>query len=328
MTEVNASTDSTGSMVKAIPRTVLQAVYHAVTGKVENQTKTLKGNVEVHHADILRLYSMIQQRIDHYAIVADPSVTVVTKSSAEQKLTYSSWERFRAVERGTLEVTSEVILKIEFVLQIPNTPAPQRCVISVNIDSGLPLIGDDRDMGSGFYEFFAIYAHEWEAVKVSVDFVDFLVGKTFSSTVEEWFKTLKKAPQSKWAKAAAKFLPILRLLLGQSGRLGFAAFMAGYLWFSGPGESIRRAAYAACFGLMLWCFATVIGAYITRVLTRRLSLAVMPAIIVLTEGDGRAYEKVKERLEGIGSDSIKLVFVAVTQIALNVIASYVYAALL
>ena len=58
-----------------------------------------------------------------------------------------------------------------------------------------------------------------------------------------------------------------------------------------------------------------------------MSLAVLPAVIILTEGDGRAYEKVKEKLEGIGGDSIKLILVATTQILLNIVASYIYTAL-
>jgi len=319
--------DDTGSLVEAIPRTVLQAVYHAVTGKVENQSKTLKGNVEIHHDDVVRLYSMIKQRLEHYEIVADPSVTVVTKSADDQRLTYSSWERFRGVELGTLEVTSELILKLEFVLQIPNTPSPQRCVVNVAIDSGLPVVSTDQKYPSDFYEYFTTFALEWDAVRVSVDFVDFLVGKTFSSTVEEWFGTLRVAPQSKWAKSSVKLIPAIKLLMAQSGRFGFAIFMAGYMLFAGPGGSIRSIVYAACAGLTIWCALNILGVHFSRVISRRISLAVIPAVVLLTEGDARAYEKVKTRINGARSDVIQLGFVGVTQILLNVVASYAYAAL-
>jgi hypothetical protein len=78
--------------VELLPKTALQALYHAVTGKTETYSKTLSNNVIITYREVEQLYLRISQQIGHYELVADPTVTVVVKHSDSKKLQYSSWE--------------------------------------------------------------------------------------------------------------------------------------------------------------------------------------------------------------------------------------------
>ena len=114
--------------IDRLPKTALQAIYHAVTGKTENMTKELKGSVVINYSDIDILYGMVMDQLGHYDPICPPTVTLVVRHAEEKSVTYSSWERFKVLQTHHLDVTSEVIIKFEFVIRLPNTSTDQRCV--------------------------------------------------------------------------------------------------------------------------------------------------------------------------------------------------------
>lgn len=149
------------------PPGVLQALYHAVTGKTENYSKRLSGNVVIAHTDIVRLHDMILQRIQHYETVYPATVSVIIKDADEKKLTYSSWERFRFLEIGSMSVTSELILKFEFLIKLPSSNDPQRCIINIELDSGLPIVTAEDGISTNFISFFGSFSYKWRPVLIS-----------------------------------------------------------------------------------------------------------------------------------------------------------------
>jgi len=183
--------------IDSLPKTALQAIYHAVTGKTESLSKNINGNVIISSADIDRLYEMLLDQLAIHEKVIEPTCTVVVKNENQRSTTYSSWERFKALRVSNHDVTSEITLKLEFVIKLPETPNPQRCIVNVNLDSALPIINKDKskeppspqDLG-----FIIVVGSNWRTVSLSIDFVDFLVAKAFMAVVEEWFSTLNKTP--------------------------------------------------------------------------------------------------------------------------------------
>lgn len=177
-----------------MPPSALQALYHAVTGKTENMKRELFGNVIVHDQDVQNIVRQIIEQIQLHENSCDPTVTVVVKHDNEKSVTYSSWERYNTLRANHPEVTSEILIKIETVLKIPNTVTDQRIVINLDIDSALPLLISDKkkkyeriDLG-----FFLFHRNTWKTVTLNIDFIDFLVAKNFASIIEEWFSHLEK----------------------------------------------------------------------------------------------------------------------------------------
>ncbi|WP_144037072.1 hypothetical protein [Sphingomonas sp. TZW2008] len=159
-----------------------------------------------------------------------------------------------------------------------------------------------------------------------MDFVDFLVAKTFTATCEEWFSKLSPVPQSKFAAWFSQRLQIARIALSQTGRASFAIFMAGFLFFSEGKVSASTILYAACLGLLLWAVTNVLASSASRSATKQVGLSVLPTVILLTDGDTKAYKGVRERSAGALTASIRLATIGLIQIALNIVASYLYAA--
>jgi hypothetical protein len=127
-----------------MPQPALQAIYHAVTGKTERLSDELRRNVVVNFSDIECLHQQICAQISHYALIAAPTVTIVMNYGGGKKEQYSSWERFKFLQTSTTQVTSDISLKYEFLISLPNTPGPQRCVIGIMVDSAALIMAESE----------------------------------------------------------------------------------------------------------------------------------------------------------------------------------------
>jgi hypothetical protein len=64
MTTDDTSAGDSSLPIASLPKTALQAIYHAVTGKTENLARSLTGNVVISSADVDRLYEMLLDQLD------------------------------------------------------------------------------------------------------------------------------------------------------------------------------------------------------------------------------------------------------------------------
>ena len=184
-----------------LPPSALQALYHSVTGRTENYSNSLRRNVIIDAADIDQLHDLVDQQISVYNIQAGPTVNVIMTHGDDKKVRYSSWSRWKTLPVNVRSITSDITIRWEFVFQLPNTNTSQRCVINVTMDSGLPLIehhdDDDELLGTPFIRFFP-FARKYRTVVISIDFVDYLVAKTFSGFIGKWFDGLTAVKTPRW----------------------------------------------------------------------------------------------------------------------------------
>jgi hypothetical protein len=208
--------------------------------------------------------------------------------------------------------------------------APQRCVVNISLDSGLPIvIGKlQQELHIFMVELVAFFAQDYKTVEISIDFVDFLIARIFCGIIEEWFQTLEIAPKSKLTACLIRHSSTIRTVTGQFGRLGGAAFLAGYAWFNGGiGDSVGRLVYAAAIALGLWALVVMLTASITKNTAARLVRNMVPSVILLTDADKRAYDKIREGLNSSRKTLGLITSMAIFNLGLNLAASYIYALL-
>jgi hypothetical protein len=313
--------------IELLPKTALQALYHAVTGKTETYSKTLSKNVVITYHNFGQLYQRLKQQIDHYQLLVDPTVTVIVKNKDSKKLQYSSWERFQDFSINSSDMTSELILKLEFIIQLPNTVSPQRCIVNVSLDSGLPVVTTRWKEGPDLFmlEFLSFLSQDYRTVDISIDFVDFLVAKIFCGVVEEWFLTLDPVPRSKLTTFLLRKSDVIRSVIGQFGRLGGAAFLFGYIWFNGGTvESIGKLVYAASIALFMWSLIVILTTSVNKFAAKRLFCNIVPSVILLTDADTKAYDEIKRGLNSSRKTIGAVIGMGILNIGLNLVASYVY----
>lgn len=313
--------------IEQLPKTALQAIYHAVTGKTETLTKSLNGNVIVRTADIDRLFGMIVEKSGHYDLKFQPTVTVVVKCGNGKSVTYSSWERYQALRVDNHDVTSDVNLKLEFVIKLPNTDQAQRFTINVAIDSSLPIISSEsfqkrlhRNFGA-----FVLLTEPWNSVEISIDFVDFLVAKIFCGVVEDWFKTLSKSTQPRFNSMLLENFPTLSSIMGQFGRIGMATFLASYAFFNRNGEfRLGSAIEVVSIALVIWSILVVLDRAVTAFIFSRISRNIIPTVVLITDADVKEYDALVEKRNSGTTTIFSIAASGIVAILLNVVASFIY----
>lgn len=159
--------------------------------------------------------------------------------------------------------------------------------------------------------------------------MDFLIAKIFCGVIEEWFLTLDPVPRSKLTTFLVKRSDVIRSVIGQFGRLGSAAFLFGYTWFSdGAISSIGKLAYAASIALFMWSLIAILTTSVNKFVAKRLFCNIVPSVILLTDADIKAYEEIKRGLNSSRKTIGAVAGMAVLNIGLNLVASYIYTLLM
>lgn len=326
--EASGNSDSGQVALDQLPRSALQAIYNAVTGKTENYSKNLRGNVKIQFNDVRRLYDQICQQIEHLHKVAEPTVTVVIKSEGSKSLQHSSWAHFEQLQTTSFDVTSELTLKFEILLTLPNGGPPQRLVLTVNLDSSLPVVRPlDREIPSGpFSNFLMIMGERWPTCNISIDFVDFLVAQRFIGTIEKWFDELEKIPCSKLNMYLLKNWQTVKELFDSIVSIGLSIFLLGYVWFAG--DSLNRlpdAIVALSLGLIILALSKAIAAKLRSSGQEKITANLLPSVILLTDGDTRRLSEFEAERTKSTATLWSLAQMAVASILLNLAASYLFA---
>jgi hypothetical protein len=178
------------------------------------------------------------------------------------------------------------------------------------------------------FGFLFLIRRKWKTVKASIDFVDFLVAKSFVNLIEEWFQSLPKTPEPSQNTLLFKNMNLLRLSLGQMGRVGMATFLGTYVYLSGTqGLTISKSVLAASIGLFIWSVLVIVESSVTKRLFRRVSANVIPSVIVLTEKDSSSYDDIKEKVNNPLVTTFNVILSVLGAISINIVASYIYARL-
>jgi hypothetical protein len=321
------SEPSNALSIEDMPKAALQAIYAAVTGKTERLSKRLRGNVRICFADVERLHDGIKQHIEHLEILAPPTVTVVVKAEDAQSFQHSSWEHFQKLQPNTLSVTSELTIKIEFVMVLPKGVGPQRLVMTVNLDSSLPIIApvDEGPLDDPMADFIVALGDKWPTCFITIDFVDFLVAQRFSGVVENWFSDLEKIPVSGLNMMLVRSWGMVRELFEAGALLGFAAFLVGYVLFTGDAtNSLRDAILAGAVGVGIYAFSKAIVAQLRTLSQKKIASNIMPSVILLTEGDRRRLAQFEGRRAKSGATIWSILGSTGAAIMLNLAASYIF----
>jgi hypothetical protein len=331
MTQENSSiSGSVGGNISALDnmsKSVIQAVYHQVTGKTENLKKDLKGNVIVRFSDLEVLNQKINQQIQHYDIIANPTTTVVVKTLERNTATYSTWERFANLNINTPELTSEILLKYEFLLKLPKTEIFQRCVISITIDSFLPLakeLKENKDSISDF-EMIFVLREDYVTSEVSIEFVDFLIAKIFMTHIEGWFDELEPCPKGKISEFLKRHIRLIDNAISQSGRIAASVFLLSCALFQ-ENAGLGYFIVFITLGLagLTWSIATMVSFSVSRSMRNQMVRNILRSAILLTNRDISLHNQIiKERANSLFILIRVLGFVTLNVI-INILSSYIY----
>jgi len=204
---------------------ILQNIYHELTGKKEDVSKSYNESFQIVHADFDQLHHRITQCCEQYNIKASICSVKVYYINDTQE-TFSSFERFKHFNAGSSSSVESVLIKYNFLILLPKLNQPQSYTLSVRTASRISIEKKMRDE----IPFDVPKILRVMGRRTGVVTVEYVVARNLLNVVDEWFKTLPKAQTNKYwdrLRKRSDYLPLI-------ARYSVGAFVAALIFVTLP----------------------------------------------------------------------------------------------
>ncbi len=188
---------------------VLQGIYHELTGKKEEVSKSYDEPFKVTIREFEQLHLRILQTCEQYQIKGLTTEFKIYYIDDTQD-TFSSIERFKAFNAGSDSSVESVLFKYNFLILLPKVNQPQSYTITIRVASRIAV---DKKMENDMFEMPKILKiiGSRNAI-VTIEYIDYVVARTFLNVIDGWFKVLPCTPRPAWMKKIKRhsdFFPLL-----------------------------------------------------------------------------------------------------------------------
>lgn len=195
---------------------VYQDIYHQITGRTEEIRKRYSNNILVDFSEIEQLNFKILQMCDVLKIIAsNESISVFHEK--ERKEQFTSFERFKAYNSNATSPTVNIVLRYNFSILIPDRDQPQEYVVTIRLSSRVAMLNAMDDEVPAFMRGRFLAFSTMQTAEVSVEYVDYIIARSFLEAFDEWMQGCNSQPKSKlldFAQERSHFVPkTLQLLL-------------------------------------------------------------------------------------------------------------------
>jgi len=192
--------------VQDLPVSVMQALYHEITGRTETLERRFDGDYIFDHEEVSQLVQKFLQAIQQYNITGtDAQFTI--KYVGGEKQTFSSLEKFLQLDSSKAEKVFSCEFIISFLLATPGLAKYQNYRIKILLRSWW-LQADKKNLNWG------ISGNDVSAV-LGIEYVDYVVSQVLISVFENWLSSLRRQEIKRTPKTIEK--------LDEFFQLGFSA---------------------------------------------------------------------------------------------------------
>lgn len=266
----------------------LQELYNDLTGKTETNSITLDYAVTVRHNDLEQVNNAIKQcAISHGAILNNCSVTVYHSNKSKEQ--FSSFERFKLYNKGNTSAIENIYLEYNYLIKNVSSGKAAAYKIALHTSSTAAISEGEKPLPVSSFRlrrFFAI-----SPIRCKVHFVDYVVGRSFLQTVQEWADGLDRKQDNKLIKILQDYSHWAQPIFA----FGSTAL---FLYFSGiafshsnidsPTKLGSLLLFVAAASLLIWLF----GAFLGRTVEVGIDRLQNFSIIIINKGDERCHAKV------------------------------------
>jgi len=191
-----------------VPVEILQAMYREITGKTEKISKYYAASIELDIDTISQLFYRVTQTINQFGPI-ERSETITVNHLGDDKLTFSSFERFRLYDTNKRAPIAAILISFNILIRSAQTEKPYNYKLTVRF---LPFVLKEAEQeGLSFRYLIGPYAER--PLYAEIEYVDYVVARSVISAVDEWVNSIKNtenSPISDWfIKHQEKFEPII-----------------------------------------------------------------------------------------------------------------------
>lgn len=164
--------------IRNLPASVMQALYHELTGRTETLKKTFRDDHIITFQEIEQVCNKLNQFIEQYDVKgADFSFDVSFFGGTRQRL--SSLERFMLFDVSAAEKISEIDIRFAFLLATPQVGVYQNYKVIINLRS-YALHKDFTNLRFGHSRY------SDETGSITIEYIDYVVAKSLMSHLSDW----------------------------------------------------------------------------------------------------------------------------------------------
>ncbi len=273
--------------IENLPPAVMQALYHSITGRREKLSRNFDGHYIIRQPDIRILVEKIEQTLQQFNYQA-ASANITVFHFKGEKLVLSSLEKLSQYDSSRGDPVSQLSVEVDFLLAVPQIGSHQGYKIQVDINSY--VLGEDDSIASTGI---SNYDEPSYCLRSTIEYIDYVVARSFHSTVSEWVEGLEQTEILKvwtalprhrlWAYQGA-----MALCAGVAISLAAANVVASVFPDTSVPVSISVVASAALIGHGIF---NMFAEYIFE----RIGITWYFPYIILNKGDERNYTKFIQR---------------------------------
>jgi hypothetical protein len=179
--------DGESATVNNLPVSVLQGIYHEITGKTETIKKKFRSNEYIRFVDVSQLVDLFKQTLEQYDKKSESVAISISHFGTGERLTFSSFEKFKLYDISKKEPTRSLNITFQFLIANPNFGKFQNYRINVEINS-YKLWKDKKNLVYGDRYF----GDSENYTELQIDYVDYMTAKNFMNVFEEWVQRLDR----------------------------------------------------------------------------------------------------------------------------------------
>lgn len=184
--------------VRDIPISIIQAIYHEVTGRTEALRYNTDKSFLMTLNDLQQLYHKLEQVLEQYDIVGR-TYTIKVDYDDDRSTTFSGWDKFKEqVDVTKREPILSVNVKLEFLISLPKVREYyqgskfHRYAIDMTFVSKSAI--DLHEIFGLARKFHLMHS---PSIMVKIEYVDYVVASVMLNTIKDWTSTLDNLP-NKW----------------------------------------------------------------------------------------------------------------------------------
>jgi hypothetical protein len=276
------------------PIQVLQNIYHEITGKQEDISKSYTEAFQIELSDIEQLHLRITQALEQYNLCAINSGFKIYYANDSHD-SYSSFDRFKSFGTGANSPTESVFLKYDFMFVLPKVKSTQCYTVTLRLASRITIEKKmRRDLPFDVPKILRLMGGRTGVL--AIKYVDYAVARTMLHTVDEWFSSLHKSEEPaafNYIRARSEYLPIVaRYFAGLFVTWAILARLSDFLSATATAQDLARFGLCAWLGISVAC---KVAHHLGKMAERSLDDWSPLSYVSLNSGDKKEISEAKTR---------------------------------
>lgn len=268
---------------------VLQGIYHELTGKSEELSKSYEEPIQLTTTEFEQLHHRINQACEQYHVQAE-NLHIKVYYVDDTQDTFTSFERFRSFNANSTSAVESVLFTYNFLVVPPKLRSPQSYSLSIRIASRITV---EDQLRKGMFRIPKIVRMlGGRTAVVSIKYVDYAIARNLLNTVDAWFVALPRYVTPAWLSFFRNFSDSLPTLFRYAISLVAVYFVYSALPQYVPSEANLQQLANFLFSAFIFLFGVYkighhVGSYAENAMDDWSELS----YICLTEGDKRQKER-------------------------------------